>query len=72
MKGVESLIEHKSVSELTLLDWYASFALGAFDPMERQFLKNASSEWRKQNSESIAKTVFDIAEACLEERKKRV
>lgn len=59
MHGVESLVstEDPSVSELTMLDWYASFALMSF----------AS----KIPYNELPETCFNIAEEMLRERKKR-
>ena len=59
MRGVESLVptEDLSVSELTMLDWYASFALMSF----------AS----KIPYNELPETCFKIAEEMLRERKKR-
>jgi hypothetical protein len=59
MRGVESLVstEDQSVSELTMLDWYASFALMSFAC--------------KIPYNELPETCFNIAEEMLRERKKR-
>ena len=58
LEGIEALVEKEPVSiqEITMLDWYAAFALMAID---------------ESNHESASKFAFDRAEAMMVERAKR-
>ncbi len=59
--GIESLVAKQdpvSIQEITLMDFYASFALLGTSPMTAP--------------EEAAKEAFDRAEAMLRERKERV
>lgn len=58
LEGIEALVEKEPVSiqEITMLDWYAAFALMAID---------------ESNHESASKFAFDRAEAMMAERAKR-
>lgn len=58
LEGIEALVEKEPVSiqEITMLDWYAAFALMAID---------------QSNHESASKFAFDRAEAMMAERAKR-
>lgn len=55
---VEQPAEVPSIQEITMLDWYAGFAL----------LSMGST----RSEERMAIDAFDIAEACMAERTKRV
>lgn len=58
-EGIEELVapmEQPSIQEITMLDWYAAFAL----------MSNT------QSPETAAKYAFDRAEAMMAERKKRL
>lgn len=58
--GIETLKPKQdpvSIQEITLMDWYAAFALLAATP---------------NHPEDTAKDVFDMAEACLRERERRM
>jgi len=58
-EGIEELVapvEHPSIQEITMLDWYAAFAL----------MSNT------QSPETAAKYAFDRAEAMMAEREKRL
>jgi hypothetical protein len=60
-EGIEALKpkqEPISIQEITMLDWYAAFALLGSSPMS--------------NPEESAKAAFDQAEACLKERAIRI
>ena len=61
-EGIEELLRAKtdpvSIQEITMLDWYASFALIGASPMSKP--------------EDAAKDAFDRAEACLKERASRI
>ena len=59
--GIESLVakqEPISIQEITMLDWYAAFALIGASNMA--------------SPEAAAKEAFDRAEAALKERKERM
>ena len=57
LEGIEALVEPEPVSiqEITMLDWYAAFALMS----------------TTQSHETAAKWAFDRAEAMMAERSKR-
>ena len=58
-EGIEELVapvEQPSIQEITMLDWYAAFAL----------MSNT------QSPETAAKYAFDRAEAMMAEREKRL
>ena len=58
-EGIEELVapmEQPSIQEITMLDWYAGFAL----------MSNT------QSPETAAKYAFDRAEAMMAEREKRL
>jgi len=58
-EGIEELVatvEYPSIQEITMLDWYAAFAL----------MSNT------QSPETAAKYAFDRAEAMMAEREKRL
>jgi hypothetical protein len=57
LEGIEALVETEPVSiqEITMLDWYAAFALMS----------------TTQSHETAAKWAFDRAEAMMAERAKR-
>jgi hypothetical protein len=58
-EGIEGLVAPKiqpSIQEITMLDWYAAFALMA----------------NTQSPETAAKYAFDRAEAMMAEREKRI
>ena len=60
-EGIELLKPHQdpvSIQEITMMDWYAGFALLGSSPMST-------------NKES-AKAAFDLAESMLMERAKRI
>lgn len=60
-EGIEALKpkqEPVSIQEITMLDWYAAFALLNSSPMS--------------NPEESAKAAFEKAEACLKERATRI
>lgn len=58
LEGIEALVEKEPVSiqEITMLDWYAAFALMAI---------------QQSNHEAASKFAFDRAEAMMAERAKR-
>jgi hypothetical protein len=59
LEGIEALVEKEepiSIQEITMLDWYAAFALMAV---------------QQSNHESASKFAFDRAEAMMAERAKR-
>jgi ATP phosphoribosyltransferase len=59
LEGIEELVapmEQPSIQEITMLDWYAAFAL----------MSNT------QSPETAAKYAFDRAEAMMAEREKRL
>lgn len=58
LEGIEALVETEPVSiqEITMLDWYAAFALMAI---------------QQTNHETASKFAFDRAEAMMAERSKR-
>jgi hypothetical protein len=58
-EGIEELVtpvEQPSIQEITMLDWYAAFALAS----------------NTQSPEAAAKYAFDRAEAMMAEREKRL
>ena len=58
-EGIEELVapmEQPSIQEITMLDWYAAFALMS----------------STQSPETAAKYAFDRAEAMMAEREKRL
>ncbi len=60
-EGIEALKPKQdpiSIQEITLMDWYAAFALLGASPMA--------------TAEESAKAAFEKAQACLKERAKRV
>jgi hypothetical protein len=60
-EGIEELVapmERPSIQEITMLDWYAAFALLGSGPM--------------QHSKDAAKEAFDKADAMMDERGKRL
>lgn len=60
-EGIEALKPKQdpvSIQEITLLDWYAAFALLGASPMA--------------NTKETAKSAFDQAEAMLNERANRI
>jgi hypothetical protein len=59
--GIEALVAKQdpiSIQEITMLDWYASFALLGMG--------------QTRSRERMAIDAFDIAEAMLDERAKRI
>jgi hypothetical protein len=59
--GIEALVAKQdpiSIQEITMLDWYASFALLGMGP--------------NKSDERMAVDAFDIAEAMLNERARRL
>ncbi len=60
MKGVESLVKEEAISasELTMLDWYAAFAMMAFVG--------------KLDYQELPQSSFNLAEEMMKERKKRL
>ena len=60
-EGIEALkpkLDPISIQEITLMDWYAAFALLGGSTMA--------------TPEETAKAAFDNAEACLKERARRI
>ena len=60
-EGIEALKPKQdpiSIQEITMLDWYAAFALLGASPMS--------------NAEDTARAAFDQAEAMLQERTSRM
>jgi len=60
-EGIEALkpkLDPISIQEITLMDWYAAFALLGASPMA--------------TAEETARAAFEQAEACLKERAQRV
>ena len=60
-EGIEELVaprEHPSIQEITMLDWYAAFALLESGPI--------------QDPKEAAKEAFNRAEAMMTERGKRL
>ena len=60
-EGIEALVSKEepiSIQEITMLDWYAAFALIGVD--------------RKPHDSLIASSVFNLAEAMMNERKNRL
>lgn len=60
-EGIEALKPKQdpiSIQEITLMDWYAAFALLGASPMA--------------TAEESAKAAFDKAQACLKERAHRI
>jgi hypothetical protein len=61
LEGIEALVSKEdpvSIQEITMLDWYASFAsMGA---------------GLEGNNEKVASMAFDRAEAMMKEREKRL
>lgn len=60
-EGIEALKPKQdpiSIQEITMLDWYAAFALLGGSPMS--------------TPQESAKAAFDQAEACLKERATRI
>lgn len=59
-EGIEALVKQDPVSiqEITMLDWYASFAL--------------LRAFQHQKLETTASEVFDVAEAMMKERARRM
>jgi hypothetical protein len=61
-EGIDELLRAKtdpvSIQEITMLDWFAAFALIGASPMTKP--------------EDAAKEAFDRAEACLKERAIRI
>ena len=61
-EGLEALVAKQdpvSIQEITMLDWYASFALMAVIDLH-------------DSNKSAVTEAFDIAEDMLEERRKRI
>ncbi len=61
-EGIEELVapvEHPSIQEITMLDWYA---LGA----------TIGLIYADDNPAAAAEKIFDLAEALMAERKKRL
>ena len=59
--GIEALVAKQdpiSIQEITMLDWYASFALLGMD--------------QTRSEERMAVDAFDIAEAMMNERARRL
>lgn len=59
MKGVESLVKEEAEPELTMLDWYAAFAMVRHAILETPF-------------DDLAWASFNLAEEMMKERKKRM
>ena len=60
-EGIESLVskvDPVSIQEITMLDWYAAFALMGAD--------------QKGHNSQTAFSIFNLAEAMMQERKKRL
>jgi hypothetical protein len=61
LEGIDGLVAPKaqpSIQEITMLDWYAAFALINAGPM--------------QHPKDVAKESFDKAEAMMAERERRL
>lgn len=60
-EGIEALVpkpEPISIQEITMLDWYAAFALMGAD--------------QKGHDSQTASSIFNLAEAMMKEREKRL
>ena len=59
MKGVESLVKEEAESDLTMLDWYAAFAMVRYAVLKTSF-------------DDLPWACFNLAEEMMKERKKRM